>query len=1168
MTKVRNALVFLPPTPKVAPADQAERSPTQNIIDGFTRAGAPRLGGIPAPLNTAKTVASSIDPLQVLRSIEHAALEIRVPGIPGKYGHGLGSFEIHPGTTMIMKAVVRDGRVVPEETQVDFSPAIDGPMWVSGKQIKCVAKGNDEFGIVLVLNGFPDLDLTKEVFGMDSVPKEANGLFALLSYEQKQVTDNIDGLTRGSTFDVGAFEAAFTQVQLRQGPVPLGSQNAALTLAPGSTIVATGNAEGLRIEGAFKVQSFVAAAGHDEVAFGPFSAHGSIFTTLDKTSLLPARTTVDFRGVNAQLQKANLHDEQESLISLGQSTVTEARIAFTTDLATLNKPSELTLEIGEIDARLIEAKLSVEQDGHRFPVALGAGRFVGEVHLVDGHLTTKINQSGLVASTSEMKLGQGELELGYSEASIRGSGLLDYDGHTARFAGRLELDGTIDEGRLGRKNGPLFVSFAKGTGIHLQVNEAFIGGDTRAFSGSGNFTAKLDAGSLVLPSGVRVDVGAGSTATIEAKTLFSNGEQMFAHANVHLDAMLATTIAPAALSNDAITITQLGSAVGRVTVKLDDVTYDSKELRIGSEQADVQATVSSVTGRLRALPKLVAPPKNLAEAKAATQNKSTSPIAHPSIQALAESIEDATVSMRIPVPAGSYGVWPLRFKVPANPPTTASFKMKVVDGKIDPTSVKLTFEPAIDGPLWVESRGMTVNKKGHFIAEMKGFPNVDISAILFGSVKMPTTFKELPAFGARLESIFQSTVGRIVPLPTVDASFDTLTNSGIDLDVTEVSLYGKKLSLGGDSYVIPGRDGRYRFTMSAGVAQLTGRGELLDARFADGTAHLNGVQGKADLSLSIRSDAKGPRVEGSISNLEGTMRCGKFVRDSGDRWHFNDARVKDSEISLTTEGGKLQVRAAFHSLDADMRTSRISTGESVSIDIPEGAFSGSVMVNGESVTGKGYVKDLKATLPATHLPLAGMPASISGGTITATGAFEIFEGGGFAIENAAADLAIDDGKIGDAQTPFVLQMTKGTTAHLEFPKLALGGNDPTTAMIEGRGNIQLRLAGGHFAPQNGPRLDIAAGSTGSIDLQALRWLPNQPFGEVQAALTIDAKVGGALNQGVTLANGATLRSVDAHAEHIRLSVGELNLHADGRFDVRKIALGLNSVANDVRITLA
>src|SRR5262245_34650231 len=112
MTRIgapRNALVFLDSTA----AQPAEKTPPP---DQLATGGGRLFSSTKLPLATtgvalAQAAQAELKPAQILQALDSAELEIRAPGVPGKYGHGLLSFEVEPGTMMTVRAKVENGRV-------------------------------------------------------------------------------------------------------------------------------------------------------------------------------------------------------------------------------------------------------------------------------------------------------------------------------------------------------------------------------------------------------------------------------------------------------------------------------------------------------------------------------------------------------------------------------------------------------------------------------------------------------------------------------------------------------------------------------------------------------------------------------------------------------------------------------------------------------------------------------------------------------------------------------------------------------------------------------------------------------------------------------------------------------------------------------------------------
>jgi len=104
-----------------------------------------------------------IDTATVVRSlgarVDDVDADVRIPFKGGEYGEGLGSVGVKRGTVADLKLGVQDGRIVPDETKLDFNHHLDALLWIRGRGAYLTRDGK----VKIDVGGWFDEDVTKDI---------------------------------------------------------------------------------------------------------------------------------------------------------------------------------------------------------------------------------------------------------------------------------------------------------------------------------------------------------------------------------------------------------------------------------------------------------------------------------------------------------------------------------------------------------------------------------------------------------------------------------------------------------------------------------------------------------------------------------------------------------------------------------------------------------------------------------------------------------------------------------------------------------------------------------------------------------------------------------------------------------------------------------------------
>ncbi|MCC6810555.1 MAG: hypothetical protein IT381_24205 [Deltaproteobacteria bacterium] len=197
----------------------------------------PKTADKPSAVAPPAEVSKDFDPIKLLRSVESGDVEMTLPGNPGTYGSGTDSFTVQEGTKVVIRAKVRDGRLVPGLTEVKFIAAedptntiprpLDNVLWITTTKFELTADGQ----LIARVNGWSDQVITNSLLALDkmkpprkSLPLDMEGLYDTITTGAAIMAEQAKKFTAGKTgppFDVDAYRLKLTNCVIAPGPFPL-----------------------------------------------------------------------------------------------------------------------------------------------------------------------------------------------------------------------------------------------------------------------------------------------------------------------------------------------------------------------------------------------------------------------------------------------------------------------------------------------------------------------------------------------------------------------------------------------------------------------------------------------------------------------------------------------------------------------------------------------------------------------------------------------------------------------------------------------------------------------------------------------------------------------------------------------------------------------------------
>lgn len=276
------------------------------------------------------------------------------------------------------------------------------------------------------------------------------------------------------------------------------------------------------------------------------------------------------------------------------------------------------------------------------------------------------------------------------------------------------------------------------------------------------------------------------------------------------------------------------------------------------------------------------------------------------------TIKNGDVNIQIPVQPQELGPGGL---VKIKKGTVVTLTGTAKNGKLDRDSVKLTFTPPIDGPLWLDIRGAKLDDEGRVQIDIKGFPDLKLGP------KLP---ESMSGVADALQGVMDTKkvgvnflgfeLGQFGPddLPDMgggggDKKLDPSKYVNLDkikISVKGAEFNGNKLPLGNSGSVALGPGTKFDITGNLRDLSLKGKANISAINLDTDGIKLKGGAGSADFNIRYTRDAKGnAKVDTDIKNLNVKTEYAVTKRANGDYIALAKGQIK---------GGALELQETFH----------------------------------------------------------------------------------------------------------------------------------------------------------------------------------------------------------------------------------------------------------------
>jgi len=615
---------------------------------------------------------------------------------PGTYLSGLKRLKIAPGTMVRVETVVKDGKIDRKQTRLAFlqdnadelgaagsaTRPLDTLLWTNTRGIYLDNAGDDRNAVKLDISGFPDLDLTRTLFGVDALPSSLPELVRVLRQPRTSPADPKMTADLERSTDTQSMRFVVEVNTVRAGArLPLGERGS-LEFDAKSRLTLRGDADETRLSGVLAAKKLAFGDGATRLdahevsgtmvaRFGTLSTDGKPRFEMLSWSLgieKAALDNVEFARPNGEVTK------------LGPGVVTDAVAQFNpADSRDRRAESDFNF-VGHFDGDIVQLRdeLALANATSKLSSKLSVDKshFDGQVSIVGGELSLDGSLAGQTR-LSGVKATLGPLALDDSTLTLRGSGHVNVGSQGFTLSGEWQTE----------------TGFAPGGRADLTV----AGGSSIGITGDAKLTLALERVSVV-DGNVSLSARNASLRLPEMKTSSTDGLRTLAESpSVRLakldplQASLAIDLGPLRLEN-------------------------SQELALlGATKIDVHAGIADVQGHLDAdALSASSPPAKQAPAIRLAKNSKTnlkSPVhidpapvrpMRPTVSpvAILGLLTDCkSIRMRVPLRTGAkLGSGMTAFTIPPN----ASLELNLVvrNGQIVATQSSASFVPPLKGPAW------------------------------------------------------------------------------------------------------------------------------------------------------------------------------------------------------------------------------------------------------------------------------------------------------------------------------------------------------------------------------------------------------------------------------------------------------------------------------------
>lgn len=431
-------------------------------------------------------------------------------------------------------------------------------------------------------------------------------------------------------------------------------------------------------------------------------------------------------------------------------------------------------------------------------------------------------------------------------------------------------------------------------------------------------------------------------------------------------------------------------------------------------------------------------------------------------------VKNGKFQIEMPLPEGGLPGIPLTVKKG----TTVKLEGEVKDGKVNFDKTNVTFHPMLDGPLWMDVRGVKVSKEGQVSFDIQGAPDLQLTQKFPSDLSgLVNTVQGLTAkgkvgvgvWGIHLADVSAPPIGpkQVSDLMAKGGAGMAALN-GAKISIQDAELNEGKLSLGSAGEVDVGPGSKFNISGTGTDLTLQGRANVKNVAINTAGVQLQGASGSTDLNLHLTRAEDGTNtLKTQLSNLNVDTQYAVSRRPNGDFIKLANGHINNGNLRLEES---FKLGEDFTPTDLKTHLSAVSlqdfsgTLEGARLTVPDRDGTAQVQLGRSTVAGN---VDISADHIAFH------------GQVDAKARLKDFQGG---LGPAFVDVKQADiqgsGKL-DLDTRGQFSLTDGNFGvKADVTKAGLDGSGLGLPLQAGVGaDVNARVSGVNFSPQTGLQVD-------------------------------------------------------------------------------------------------
>lgn len=461
--------------------------------------------------------------------------------------------------------------------------------------------------------------------------------------------------------------------------------------------------------------------------------------------------------------------------------------------------------------------------------------------------------------------------------------------------------------------------------------------------------------------------------------------------------------------------------------------------------------------------------------------------------ALREIIRHANkgrVTAHVPLLRAEKKFGPLSIVIPED--TTAIVEIVVDDGNILFSDSGGTLSPPIPLPLGLVFQRLYIDNVGDLIVDIESFPNVNLSWLSLGGLRVPGTLDAL------LDLVYPDEAMASSPTSADSTYIDW---SKLLVKCEGVSPQATPLSLGDLGSLSLSTATTLNVTVQSSSVSISGLAEILDGHLESEALNIQDIRGRGETALDIltKEDTQALILELEVEH--GEVGLCELKQSNGTCLTLHQTRLTHGSLNIESRTDSRTFVDAWAFGAQELQT-KVATGQIVlqigesphTLHINSFSFRGKAEQSSKHFLLDGDVSDAALSMSELFLDLG--IAWVSLRNVKASGAGRVHSstrtGGAFSGHWAiSADIAEGELRIGD----FKAGIQSPTRISLEVTEFSFCDNQ--VDLLSARGQMELTLKSGRIPLGRQGELHFSRGGTAKVHLQNIRLTDEGPFPQIE-----------------------------------------------------------------------